>query len=171
MSSSLSLLGHLFNQGMAHELLSLQILTVLLDGDPTEDSVDVAVGYMCIVGRRLMEVSPTGVHAVMERFRGLLHEGSVGKRGQYRIESLLKVRKGGFRDYPTVEEELDLVETEDQITFEIGLDDEGLKKEEGLDVFRFDEEYDENEKEWKSQEVHNLFSNVRTSLQEELHFL
>ncbi|KAL3787177.1 hypothetical protein HJC23_010187 [Cyclotella cryptica] len=148
-SSSLSLLGHLFNQGMAHELLSLQILTVLLDGDPTEDSVDVAVGYMCIVGRRLMEVSPTGVHAVMERFRGLLHEGSVGKRGQYRIESLLKVRKGGFKDYPTVEEDLDLVEAEDQITFEIGLDDEGLKKEEGLDVFRFDEDYDENEKEWQ----------------------
>jgi pre-mRNA-splicing factor CWC22 len=147
-SSSLALLGHLFNQGMAQELLSLQILTVLLDGDPTEDSVDVAVGYMCIVGRRLMEVSPAGVHAVMERFRGLLHEGSVGKRGSYRIESLLKIRKGGFADYPTIEEELDLVEREDQITFEIGLDDEGLKKEEGLDVFRFDEEYDEKEKEW-----------------------
>lgn len=147
-SSSLSLLGHLFNQGMAQELLSLQILTVLLDGDPTEDSVDVAVGYMCIVGRRLMEVSPAGVHAVMERFRGLLHEGSVGKRGQYRIETLLKIRKGGFADYPTIDEELDLVEREDQITFEIGLDDEGLKKEEGLDVFHFDEEYDEKEKEW-----------------------
>lgn len=147
-SSALSLLGHLFNQGMAQELLSLQILTVLLDGDPTEDSVDVAVGYMCIVGRRLMEVSPAGVHAVMERFRGLLHEGSVGKRGQYRIETVLKIRKGGFVDYPTVEEDLDLVEREDQITFEIGLDDEGLKKEEGLDTFSYDEEYDDNEKEW-----------------------
>eukprot|EP00956_Cyclotella_meneghiniana_P012948 scaffold18520_cov62-Cyclotella_meneghiniana.AAC.2 len=147
-SSALSLLGHLFNQGMAQELLSLQILTVLLDGDPTEDSVDVAVGYMCIVGRRLMEVSPAGVHAVMERFRGLLHEGSVGKRGQYRVETVLKIRKGGFVDYPTVEEELDLVEREDQITFEIGLDDEGLKKEERLDTFSYDEEYDDNEKEW-----------------------
>lgn len=149
-SSTLSLLGHLFNQGMAHELLSLQILTVLLDGDPTEDSVDVAVGYMCVVGRQLSEVSPAGVHAVMERFRGLLHEGSIGRRAQYRIESLLKIKKGGFRDYPTIpdEENLDLVEREDQITFELGLDDEGLKKEEGLDVFHYDEEYDENEAEW-----------------------
>lgn len=149
-SSTLALLGHLFNQGMAHELLSLQILTLLLDGDPTEDSVDVAVGYMCIVGRQLTEVSPAGVHAVMERFRGLLHEGSIGRRAQYRIETLLKIKKGGFQEYPTIpdEENLDLVEREDQITFELGLDDEGLSNEEGLDVFWFDDEYDEKEEEW-----------------------
>ncbi len=149
-ASTLALMGHLFNQGMAHELLSLQILTLLLDGDPTEDSVDVAVGYMCIVGRQLTEVSPAGVHAVMERFRGLLHEGSIGRRAQYRIETLLKIKRGGFQDYPTIpdEEHLDLVEREDQITFELGLDDEGLNNEEGLDMFRFDDEYDEKEEEW-----------------------
>ena len=150
-SSTLALLGHLFNQGMAHELLSLQILTVLLDGDPTEDSVDVAVGYMCVVGRQLAEVSPAGVHAVMERFRGLLHEGSIGRRAQYRIETLMRIRKGGFADYPTIpdEEHLDLVEREDQITFELGLDDEGLRNEEELDSFHYDDEYDEREEEWK----------------------
>ena len=140
----------MFNQGMAHELLSLQLLTLLLDGDPTEDSVDVAVSYMCIVGRQLSEVSPAGVHAVMERFRGLLHEGSIGRRAQYRIETLLKIKRGGFTDYPTIpdEEHLDLVEREDQITFELGLDDDGLSNEEELDVFRFDDEYDEKEEEW-----------------------
>ena len=149
-SSTISLLGHMFNQGMAHELLSLQLLTLLLDGDPTEDSVDVAVSYMCIVGRQLSEVSPAGVHAVMERFRGLLHEGSIGRRAQYRIETLLKIKRGGFTDYPTIpdEEHLDLVEREDQITFELGLDDDGLSNEEELDVFRFDDEYDEKEEEW-----------------------
>ena len=35
----LALLGNLFNQGMAYELLPLQILTVLLGWDQTEDSV------------------------------------------------------------------------------------------------------------------------------------
>jgi pre-mRNA-splicing factor CWC22 len=150
-SSILGLLGHLFNQGLTHELLSLQLLTILLDGDPTDDSVDVAVGYMCIVGKQLSKVSPAGVHAVMERFRGLLHEGTIGRRGQYRIETLLKIKRGGFVDYPTLpdEEYLDLVEREDQITFELGLDDDGLSNEEYLDVFRFDEEYDENEREWE----------------------
>ena len=150
-SSVLALLGHLFNQGLTQELLSLQLLTILLDGDPTDDSVDVAVGYMCIVGRQLTEVSPAGVHAVMERFRGLLHEGTIGRRGQYRIETLLKIKRKGFVDYPTLpdEEYLDLVEREDQITFELGLDDDGLNSEEEyLDVFRFDGDYDENEQEW-----------------------
>ena len=153
-SSILALLGHLFNQGMTHELLSLQLLTILLDGDPTDDSVDVAVGYMCIVGKQLTETSPKGVRAIMERFRGLLHEGTIGRRGQYRIETLLKIQRGGFVEYPTLpdEEYLDLVEREDQITFEMGLDDEGLddggKEELELDYFGFDEEYDEREREW-----------------------
>lgn len=84
----------------------------------------------------------------MERFRGILHEGEVEKRVQFEIERLFAVRKGGFSEYPSVVEELDLVERDDQITFEIGLDDDDLDKEEGLDVFRFDEDYEENEKLW-----------------------
>lgn len=43
-SSTLVLLGHLFNQSMSHALLSLQILTVLLDGDQAGDSI---VGGHC----------------------------------------------------------------------------------------------------------------------------
>jgi len=148
-SSTLSLLGHMFNQNIAHELLSLQILSLLLDGEPTDDSVDVAVSYMCIVGKQLSEVSPNGVHAIMERFRGLLHEGTIGRRGQYRIETLLKIKKGKFVNYPTILPELDLVELDDQITFDsIGLDDDDLEYDEKLDVFHYDEEYDEKEEEW-----------------------
>jgi len=148
-SSTLSLLGHMFNQNIAHELLSLQILSLLLDGEPTDDSVDVAVSYMCIVGKQLSEVSPNGVHAIMERFRGLLHEGTIGRRGQYRIETLLKIKKGKFINYPTILPELDLVELDDQITFDsIGLDDDDLEYDEKLDVFHYDEEYDEKEEEW-----------------------
>jgi pre-mRNA-splicing factor CWC22 len=64
----------------------------------------------------------------------------------------LRKRKGGFADYPTIPdgEHLDLVEREDQITFELGLDDEGLKDEEELDAFRYDNEYDEKEEERKN---------------------
>ena len=151
-SSLVALLGHVFNQGMANELLSLQLLTVLLEGDPpTEDSIDVAVGYMCTIGQHLSEVSPAGVHAIMERLRNLLHEGNVGRKAQYRITSLLAIRKGGFVDYPIIpnEEYLDLVEREEQITFELGLDDDDLKYEDELDIFTFDNEYDEKEEEWK----------------------
>ncbi len=60
-------------------------------------------------------MSPRGLHAVFERFRGILHEGSIDTRVQYTIEALFAVRKGGFADYPAIPEELDLVEAEDQV--------------------------------------------------------
>lgn len=141
-------LGQLFNQGMTHELLCLQLLTILLDGDPTDDSVEVAVSYMRVVGKALLEVSPAGVRAVMERFRGLLHDGSIGKRVQYKVEVLMKDRQRHFEDFPSVVPELDLVEADDQIMFELGLDDEDLKKDEVLDVFRFDPSFVQNEATW-----------------------
>ena len=138
----------LFNQGLCHELLCLQLLTVLLEGDPTDDSVEVAVQFTKVVGMALVESSPAGVHAVMERFRSLLHDGRIGRRVQYKIEELMKIRKNRFEDIPMMGEELDLVERDEQITFEIGLDDEGLEKEDHLDVFKFDPDWVQNEQDW-----------------------
>lgn len=86
----------------------------------------------------LQELSPQGLHAVFERFRGILHEGQIDKRVQYTIETLFAVRKSGFSDHPAVPAELDLVERDDQITFEMGLEDK-LEKEEMLDIFRVDD--------------------------------
>lgn len=86
----------------------------------------------------LQELSPQGLHAVFERFRGILHEGQIDKRVQYTIETLFAVRKSKFSDHPAVPPELDLVERDDQITFEIGLEDK-LEKEEMLDIFRMDD--------------------------------
>jgi pre-mRNA-splicing factor CWC22 len=95
------------------------------------------------------EVSPKGLRAVFERFRGILHEGTIDKRVQYTIEGLFAVRRSNFADYPAVPETLDLVEKEDKITFEMSLEDQ-IDKEEMLDVFRFDPQYEENEKMWKA---------------------
>ena len=86
----------------------------------------------------LLELSPQGLHAVFERFRGILHEGQIDKRVQYTIETLFAVRKSNFSDHPAVPLELDLVERDDQITFEIGLEDK-LEEEEMLDIFKVDD--------------------------------
>ncbi|CAM9644080.1 unnamed protein product [Heterosigma akashiwo] len=139
-------IAHLVNQQVAHELLALQLLTVLLE-EPTDDSVEIAVAFVKEVGQLLEELSPQGLHAIFERFRGILHEGDIDKRVQYTIEGLFAVRKAGFEDHPAVPPELDLVERSEQITFELGLDDD-LQREEMLDVFRFDPDYEQNEKMW-----------------------
>ena len=143
-------LAHLFHQQMVHELLILQILSLLLDGDPTDDSVEIAVQLLTVSGNALLEVSSAGVRAVLERLRALLHEGNLNKRVEYKMEKLLALRKTGFRDYPPVPEDLDLVESDDQITFEISLDDEDIKKEDSLDVFHVDPKFEETEQEWKT---------------------
>jgi pre-mRNA-splicing factor CWC22 len=141
-------LGHLFHQAVVHELIVLQILTLLLDGDPTDDSVEVAVQFMTVVGQALLEVSPAGVRASLERLRALLHEGNLNKRVEYKMEQLLKMRQNGFRDHPPIPEELDLVDRDDQITFELTLDDEDISKDDQLDVFHLDNDYKENEAIW-----------------------
>jgi len=72
-------LAHLCNQKVAHEVVALQIATILLE-KPTDDSVEVAVGFVREVGQFLTEISPKGVNAIFERFRSILHEGSIDKR-------------------------------------------------------------------------------------------
>ena len=142
---------HLFHQGVVHELIVLQLLSVLLDGArPTDDSVEVAAHVLQIAGQALLDCSSAGVRACTERMRSLLHEGYLNQRVEYRVEELLKARKNGFKEFHSISEDLDLVERDDQITFDTSLDDEDIQKEDELDVFSFDPEYEEHEEEWSA---------------------
>lgn len=123
-------IAHLVNQYVAHEIVALQILLLCLER-PTDDSIEVAVGFMREVGLFLSEHSPRANTMVYERFRAVLHEGNISKRCQYMIEVLFQVRKDKYKDNPTIPEGLDLVEEDEQITHRISLDDE-LKVQEGL---------------------------------------
>jgi len=140
--------AHLVNQQVAHEIISLELLTLLLE-KPTDDSVEVAVGFIKEVGSLLQDLSPQGLHSIFERFRGILHEGEIDKRVQFMIEGLFAVRKARFQGFPAIMPELDLVEQEDQITHELSLDDD-LDQETGLDIFKVDPNFIENEKKYEA---------------------
>ncbi len=45
----------------AHEVIALEILTLLLE-NPTEDSVEVSIGFLKECGQKLSEVSPRGIN-------------------------------------------------------------------------------------------------------------
>ena len=62
---------------------------------------------------------------------------------------IIQVRKDGFKDNPSVPEELDLVEEDDQFTHMLMTDDV-TGGEEILNVFKFDPEYAANEEKYKS---------------------
>ena len=146
--SSVRFIAHLVNQQVAHEVLALQLLHLLLN-EPTDDSVEVAVGFLKECGCYLLEISPQGVNAVFERLRSILHEGDVAQRVQYMIEVIFAIRRTVFKDFPRyADEKLDLVEEEDQITHFLSLNDETYEAQDELNVFRVDPEYLENEEKY-----------------------
>jgi pre-mRNA-splicing factor CWC22 len=141
--SSTTFIAHLCNQQVAHEMVAAQILLLLLH-KPTDDSVEIAVGLTREVGQHLEEMSAPIALAVFDQFRSILHEADIDKRVQYMIEVLFQVRKDRYKDNPAVKEELDLVEEEDQITHQVGLDDE-IEVQDSLNIFSFDPEWEEHE--------------------------
>jgi len=134
--STTTFIAHLVNQVVADELIALQILFLLLER-PTDDSIEIAVGFMREVGAFLAENSPKAGAIVFERFRAVLNEGNISHRVQYMIEVLMQVRKDKFKDNPIIPEGLDLVEEEEQVTHRIQLEEE-LQVQEGLNIFKYD---------------------------------
>ncbi|KAF4465421.1 cwc22-involved in mrna splicing [Fusarium albosuccineum] len=145
--SSTTFLAHLINQQVQHEMLAGQILLLLLH-KPTDDSVEIAVGFCREVGQYLEDMQPSISMAVFDQFRNILHEADIDKRTQYMIEVLFQVRKDKFKDNPAVKEELDLVEEEDQITHRLELEGE-IEVQDGLNIFKFDPEWEEHEEAYK----------------------
>lgn len=120
--SSASFIAHLVNQRVAHEILALELLTLLVE-TPTDDSVEVAIAFLKECGQKLTEVSSKGVNAIFEMLRNILHEGQLDKRVQYMIEVMFQVWKDGFKDHPALIEELELVPEEEQFTHLLMLDE------------------------------------------------
>ena len=145
--SATTFIAHLCNQQVASEVVAAQILLLLLH-KPTDDSVEIAVGLTREVGQHLEEMNQAIALAVFDQFRSILHEADIDKRVQYMIEVLFQVRKDKYKDNPAIKEELDLVEEEDQITHVIALDDE-IDVEDGLNIFKFDSAWEENEEEYR----------------------
>ena len=145
--SSTTFLAHLINQQVQHEMLAGQILLLLLH-KPTDDSVEIAVGFCREVGQYLEEMQPSIAMVVFDQFRNILHEADIDKRTQYMIEVLFQVRKDKFKDNPAIKEELDLVEEEDQITHRVELDGE-VDVQDGLNIFKYDAEWEEHEEAYK----------------------
>lgn len=96
---SCKFIAHLINQNVAHEILGLQVLTLLLE-NPTNHSVEVAIGMLKECGMKLMNESPKSLHMLFETLRNILYEQTEAvndKRIQYMIEVMFAVRKDNFK--------------------------------------------------------------------------
>ena len=87
-------IAHLVNQSVAHELVAFEMLIYLLE-TPSDDSVEIAVGFLREVGQSLDQNAPkSSTETVYTRLRAILQEESaVSKRVQYMIEVMFQVRR------------------------------------------------------------------------------
>lgn len=120
--SSSHFIAHLGNQMVAHEILALEILTLLIES-PTDDNVEVAITFLKECGMKLTEVSSDRVGGIFELLKNILHQGKLDKRVQYMIEVLFQVRRDGFKDHQSIIESLELVEEYAQFTHLLLLED------------------------------------------------
>ncbi|KAG8231916.1 hypothetical protein J437_LFUL011385 [Ladona fulva] len=72
-------LAHLINMDVVHEILALEILTLLVE-NPTDHSIEVAISFLKECGPKIQEVSAAGLAAVFDSLRHILHEGQLDKR-------------------------------------------------------------------------------------------
>ncbi|CAN0927846.1 Pre-mRNA-splicing factor CWC22 homolog [Linum grandiflorum] len=163
--AAVKFVAHLVNQQVAHEIIALELLAVLL-ANPTDDSVEVAVGFVIDSGSMLQDLSPKGLHGAFERFRAILHEGEIDKRVQFLIEGLFAIRKAKFQGYPAVRPELDLNEKryEDLKKNILGEDSD---VEEGSDAGSDDDDEDdddEDDEEEENEEMMRIQDETETNL-------
>ncbi|KAK7255162.1 hypothetical protein RIF29_28566 [Crotalaria pallida] len=140
--AAVQFLAHLVNQQVAHEIIALELLTLLLD-KPTDDTVEVAVAFLTQCGSILHHLSPKALQAILDSFRAILSEGQIGYRIQILIRRLLAIVQAKFQGYPAVHPQLDLVDLEDQFTHELSFHDD-IDPEISLDVFKPDPNFLEN---------------------------
>uniref|UniRef100_A0A915J211 MI domain-containing protein n=1 Tax=Romanomermis culicivorax TaxID=13658 RepID=A0A915J211_ROMCU len=140
--SATKFIAHLTNQQVVHELLSLEILALLLE-NATDDSVEVAVSFIKECGAKLTELAPRAIDGIFASFRYILNE-NVSDRIQYMLEVLFQIRKEKFAAHPGIIPDLDLVEADDQITHTIALDDL-IDPENKLKILGEDDDDDDDE--------------------------
>ena len=74
--STTTFIAHFVNQGVAHGLISLKILVRFLER-PTDNSIEIAVGFTREVRAFLLKNSPKADATVFKRFRAILNEGNI----------------------------------------------------------------------------------------------
>ncbi|KAA6371851.1 MAG: putative Pre-mRNA-splicing factor CWC22, partial [Streblomastix strix] len=155
--SSLKFIAHLANQHVASILLPLQILTLLID-KPSGTSIELCTSFLKEVGQLLSEAHPQALRVVCDSLRSIAQEQKLGEgeeRAYDLILDMMDVRRRKFQDYPSLTKELDVVEegkqiTHDDIQLTIHEGDDTLNPQTSLDIFHYEENYEENNRAYEA---------------------
>ncbi|QLG72954.1 hypothetical protein HG535_0E00380 [Zygotorulaspora mrakii] len=93
----LSLLTHLFNYEVVHEIVILQLMHLLLE-NCDNFSISLVVNLLRDGGKHLMEVSNTAHNMVYEKLRELLQAGLLSSSTAKAVEELFDIRRSNYGD-------------------------------------------------------------------------
>lgn len=143
--SSSSFLAQLTNFEVVDRMVIVQVLLTLLK-DPSDDGMEIAIRVYQKIGRLLDENDPQIATALMNDFRKVLQGNSdLLVRTQYSLEALFMKRRSGFKEYPIRRDELDIIQDEDVVTHNPGSISQKIDPKKSLDVFQYDEHWEETE--------------------------
>lgn len=137
-------ISQLANQFVVYEVLLLQILHLLLE-KTDEDNLSIVVDTLRQSAVLLQQASPKLLNVIFDKLRFVLQEGLISRKLQMKVEELFALRRNDFRDLNRVEDDLDLVEEDEQITHMIDLDDLDLDEQVELNQFKYDPIWEQNE--------------------------
>ncbi|KAG7662284.1 CWC22 [[Candida] subhashii] len=142
-------LGNLVNQQVVSEIVMLQIIQLLLES-PNDESIEIAVRVLKVIGAHLDKHSQAASNMIFDRLRDILQDDkSIGEGPKKQITSLINLRRSKFKGFPSIPKEFDIVEDEDRETHIIDLQDDDILAEDELNIFQYDEEYDDHEEEYE----------------------
>ncbi|CDO65657.1 cell cycle control protein, putative [Plasmodium reichenowi] len=156
--NTVKFIAHMINQRIVHEIVGLQLCSLLLQ-NITNDSVQVCTYFLAEVGELYTNICRKGLDIIFDRLKDIIQEGQINIKTQYDIEKLWNYRKNNFKDFPSVHDDLNLIDEEDKIVHEIDILDESFNSQEELNIFREVpyEQYEEEENEWKNISEELLF--------------
>ncbi|CAF4153475.1 unnamed protein product [Rotaria sordida] len=123
-------------------------MLVSLLRNPSDDSVELAIELIKECGQKLSQGYPRILDSFFSTLKNLLHESSLDKRTLNMIEVLFAIRIDQFKANPPIPSGLGLVGEDDQYKHTISLHNP-CELEPMLDVFQYDEQYEENEEKYK----------------------
>ncbi|SOV17031.1 cell cycle control protein, putative [Plasmodium sp. gorilla clade G2] len=156
--NTVKFIAHMINQRIIHEIVGLQLCSLLLK-NITNDSVQVCTYFLAEVGELYTNICRKGLDIIFDRLKDIIQEGQINIKTQYDIEKLWNYRKNNFKDFPSVHDDLNLIDEEEKIIHEIDLLDENFNSQEELNIFREVpyEQYQEEDNEWKNISQELLF--------------
>jgi pre-mRNA-splicing factor CWC22 len=145
--STTKMIAHLINQNVVEYFLAFNIIDLFLT-NATDDSIELCCNFILETGDFLSKENPSLFNSMFEDLRKVLMEDTLDKRVQLNLEKLFMERKIDFKNNPAILQELDLVNDCDKIIHQIDLMTDLDGKEE-IDVFKYDDKYEQNEELWE----------------------